>query len=97
MRLWQVGADINVGPGLAVAPATGREVIAALNKAGYNTSEVEQVDEGLFLIPLTEAQEDELQREGHIEFSLELPIEARPTDIPKPEFAEYVNFGAEMP
>lgn len=86
--MWQAGAFVMVGPGLASDPATLEEV-----KSIY--PEAEQVDEGLFLIPLTKEQEEKLTREGHLEFGVKLA--KRRTNIPKPEMGEYVDFTLEMP
>lgn len=98
MKLWQASANVMVGPGLASDPATIEEVKAAITKAGLDASEVEEVDEfGLFLIPLTAAQEAELQEKGSLDFALEIPEEARDKNVPKPEFASHVSFGLEMP
>ncbi len=100
MNLWQAGADINVGPGLAVAPATLTEVRETMKRAGYDVSEIEVVDreeDGLYLIPLTPEQEKELTEKGHLQFDLEIPEEIRDKNVPKPEFVTHIMFNLEMP
>lgn len=100
MNLWQAGADVMVGPGLTTDPATIKEVKAAMEAAGYDVSEIEEVDGPyvpLFLIPLKPEQERELTEKGSLMFSLEIPEEARDKDVPKPEFASHVTFNLEMP
>lgn len=98
--MWQASASVMVGPGLATDFALIDEVKAAIKHAGLAIDEIEEVDPvnpGLYLIPLTPEQEAELQEKGSIDIHLELPEEARPKDIPKPEFATHVWFHLEMP
>lgn len=98
MTLWQAGAWVMVGPGLTCDPATIKEVKAAMEAAGYDVSEIEEVDGEfvpLFLIPLKPEQEAEFIENRGLQFSLPIPEWAQDKDVPKPEFAVYVDFTLE--
>jgi hypothetical protein len=90
--MWQTSADIIVGPGLATRPAELDEVKAAFEAAGQNIRLIEIVDDGIYLIPLTPDQEEILQRDGHLEFSLKIPRK-----LPDPGFGTHIIFALEMP
>lgn len=90
-----VVAEVMVGPGLSSEPAYLSEVQAAIAKSGLDPADVKEVDEGKFLIPVTEEQIKALQDGKTNGFSLEIPEEARDSAVPKPEFASHVWFHLE--
>jgi hypothetical protein len=61
-------ADVVFKPNAATDSATEHEVYQAIANQNLDVQDIEHVDHGMYNIPLTPGQAKRLERDGHLEF-----------------------------